>query len=476
MSIFTRLAARYIIPANTAASGLRLVFDIETDGLLNSVTKVHCVVIIDLDTGEIFEYGHDQIDAALAQLARADYLTGHNICNFDLEVLRRLHNWTPAPACVILDTLIAGRLILPNLTDLDDQAGAMGDPKLGSLRGKYSLEAWGARLGIPKTGTDIKDWSAWTPEMQERCVGDVKICKTLWRFLQPDSYSQQAMELEHRVAKICDGIAASGAPFDSAAAELLHQQWTARRDELKVQLAQQFPGTNLNSRPQIGALLEARGWTPEKRTEKTGAPKIDDELLETIPTRYPEFAGLAEYHILKRRLAQLVTGNQAWLKKVADDGRIHGAVIHIGTPHSRAKHLNPNLAQVPSSKKGGAYAAECRALFRHPSWVFVCCDQANLQDRAFAHHLTEFDGGAYAQAFLAGVDQHWQSAIALGLIPAGTERNKESKLHTAIREGAKTFRYGFLFGAGVGRCTEILTETVRTVQQLDPNLHGANRR
>lgn len=94
--------------------------------------------------------------------------------------------------CSIVDTLITGRLILPNVADLDDQAAAMGDPPLGKLRGRYSLEAWGQRLGIPKTGTDITDWSRWTPEMQERCVGDVAICKALWRFLQPDGYSQEA--------------------------------------------------------------------------------------------------------------------------------------------------------------------------------------------------------------------------------------------------------------------------------------------
>jgi hypothetical protein len=91
--------------------------------------------------------------------------------------------------------------------------------------------------------------------------------------------------------------------------------------------------------------------------------------------------------------------------------------VPIGTPHSRAKHLSPNLAQVPNAKKGGTYAAECRDLFRAPmGWVFVTCDQANLQDRAFAHYLSEFDDGAYVHAFLNGIDQHWESAIALGLV------------------------------------------------------------
>jgi DNA polymerase I-like protein with 3'-5' exonuclease and polymerase domains len=469
MSRFAYIAAKFIIPSNIKTNGLRLLFDVEADGLLDTATKLHCIVVANLDRNEVSEYGPEKIDAALEHLGRADYLAGHNIQSYDLLLLEQLRGWRPKPGCTILDTLTAGRLILPHLSDLDDQAAAMGDPPLAKLRGRYSLEAWGVRLGIPKVGVDIEDWSVWTPELQSRCVGDVAICKKLWQFLQPDGYSQQAIELEHRVAPICDRITADGVPFHRVAAERLFEQWESELAGLKAKLQAQFPETNLSSRQQIGALLEARGWIPEKRTEKTRQPVINDEVLETIPALFPEFTGLAEYDLLRRRIAQLATGKQAWLKHIGDDGRIHGGLVSIGTPHSRAKHLAPNLAQVPNAKKGGAYAAECRALFRHPGdWVFVTCDQANLQDRAFAHHLAEFDGGAYAQAFLAGLDQHWQNAIALELVPVGTERNKDSKIHTAIREGAKHFRYGFLFGAGAARCGEILAETVRAVQQIAP--------
>jgi DNA polymerase I-like protein with 3'-5' exonuclease and polymerase domains len=472
MSNFTRLAGRCITAAIVKTGGLRLAFDAEGNGLVDDASAVHCVVVADLDSDQINEYGPAQITAALEHLAHANYLTGHNISGYDLPLLQRLHNWTPSPDCVVMDTLIASRLILPHLGDLDAQAAAMGDPALGKLRGSHSLEAWGARLGIPKIGAEITDWSAWTPAMQGRCAGDVAICKALWRFLQPDGYSQQALELEHRTLPICNRITADGVPFDREAAELLRQKWEARRTELKAQLQQQLPGTNPNSRLQIGRLLEARGWIPERRTEKKGQPVIDDELLESLPSIYPEFAGLAEHDLLRRRLAQLSNGNQAWLKHIADDGRIHGGLVPIGTPHSRAKHLSPNLAQVPNAKKGGAYAAECRDLFRAPmGWAFVTCDQANLQDRAFAHYLSEFDDGAYVHAFLNGIDQHWESGIALGLVPAGTERNKDSKAHTALREGAKRFRYGFLFGAGNKRAGHIIHDTVRAVDQIDAALN-----
>jgi DNA polymerase I-like protein with 3'-5' exonuclease and polymerase domains len=474
--LFVSLAAPFIIPATAKSDGLRLAFDIETDGL-DDATKVHCVVIADLDGDQIDEYGPDQIDAALAHLHRADCLIGHNIAGYDLPLLRRLHSWTPAPKCAVVDTLIAARLILPHLGDIDAEVTARAGASLGKLHGRYSLEAFGIRLGIPKIGTGIEAWSTWTPEIQARCVGDVATTKALWWFLQPDGYSQQALELEHRVAAVCARITADGIPFNRAAAERLRRQWEARRDELETQLRQQFPKTkNFNSRRQIGKLLEARGWVFEKRTKKTGAPKIDDEVLERLPTIFPEFAGLAEYHILSRRLGQLADGPEAWLQNIGDDGRIHGGLIHIGTPHGRAKHLHPNIAQVPNPKRGKPFATECRTLFRADDWVFVTCDQANLQDRAVGHYLQEFDNGAYIKAFVDGVDMHWQSAIALGLIPPGTERDKANAVHIVIREGSKSFRYGFLFGAGAKRAGEIIAEIVRSVARLDPTNELCRRR
>jgi DNA polymerase I-like protein with 3'-5' exonuclease and polymerase domains len=470
-TLFAQLARPFIIPAKASSEGLRLIFDIESDGLLETVTQVHCIVVGELDSDRVYEYGPDRITDALEHLARADTLIGHNIQSYDLPVLRKLYGWSPAPTCRIVDTLIAGRLILPNLTNLDGEVAKRAkDKTFGKIYGKYSLEAWGVRFGVAKIGAEIEDWSKWTPEVQARCVGDGNICKRLWQFLQPDGYPRAALDLEHGVAAICDRITADGAPFDLGAAAQLRKDWEARRAVLETQLREQFPTVkNLNSRIQIAALLKARGWQPEKRTKKTGRPVIDDTLLETLPATYPEFTGLAEHYILGRRLGQLANGEQAWISNVGPDGRIHGGVIHIGTPHSRAAHLHPNLGQVPNPKRGKPFGHECRALFRHPGdWVFVTCDQANLQDRGFAHYLAAHDGGTYARTFADGIDQHWQTAVATGLIPEGMVRDKNSKVHTTIREGSKTFRYAFLFGAGGLRAGQIIAHTIAAVTAVAP--------
>jgi len=211
-SKFTYLAKPFIARSDVKVGAVRCVFDIETDGLLDQVTKIHQIVITDLDSDRVDAYRFDQIDAALEHLARADYIVAHNGCAYDLPVLHRLCGWAPSPGCTIVDTLIASRLILPNMSDLDDKVAAMGGPKLGGgpkgLRGKYKLEAWGARLGIPKIGAEIDVWAEWTPEIEERCIRDVAIIKALYHLLQPDGYSKPAMELEYRAAAICDRITA----------------------------------------------------------------------------------------------------------------------------------------------------------------------------------------------------------------------------------------------------------------------------
>jgi DNA polymerase I-like protein with 3'-5' exonuclease and polymerase domains len=474
MTLFTDLAKPFVVPAPAQKEGPRYLFDTESDGLVGSATKLHCIVIADLDSGERHVFGPQQILEGLEQLGRARYLAGHNILAHDLPLLDRLHGWKPAAGCAVMDTLVASRLVLPHVADLDDQVQAMTGLKLGKERSRHRIEAWGLRLGIPKVGADITDWSAWTQQMQDRCIADVEINVALWRLLQPDGYSRVALELEHQVSRVCDQITADGAPFDLEAAARQDKEWRAQLSELEVQLKQQLPGIKLSSRPQIGKMLEEKGWKPEKRTEKTGRPVIKDELLETIGDTYPELKGLADYYVLKRRLAQLSTAAQAWRKHVGEDGRIHGTILHMGTPHGRAAHSKPNLAAVPNEKKGSPFGRECRELFRPSNgMVVVACDQAGLQDRGYAHYLHPHDGGAYAKEFLAGEDTHWRTAIALELVLPGTARDKGSAIHTAIREGAKRFRYAFLYGAGAEMLGQIIADTMRAVRQIDSNFFPA---
>jgi DNA polymerase I-like protein with 3'-5' exonuclease and polymerase domains len=494
LSIAKRFIADDIITADVNAP--RLAFDTESNGLVATATKLHCLIVADLGTGQIADYGPDRIAEGLEHLSRAAYICGHHILGHELPLLERLYSWRPAPNCTVEDTLVLSRMLLPNIQELDDQATAMGDPPMGRHHGKHSIAAWGLRLGKCKPHEDITDWSKWTPEMQERCVGDVQITTLLWQFLNADAYSREARELEHRIAPLCARIEQDGVPFNVTKAGKLRDEMVARKAALGAQLTRQFgswlapaakpftparddkargyiagaPFTRLqcitfnpSSRRHISKVLHDRGWTPNERTP-SGQPKIDDQAIAGIASILPEFSGLADYLVIERRLGQLADGDQAWLKHVDRGGRIHGAMNPMGTPHSRASHYNPNVAQVP--KPTSPWGKECRELFEAPEgWLIVGADQAGLQARAFAHYLAERDDGAYAKALLKG-DPHWDTVLALGLQPEGTARDKQSDLHTILREvGAKQFYYAFLFGAGPLRIGSIIFDALHAAVQ-----------
>jgi hypothetical protein len=119
-----------------------LVFDLESDNLYDAVTVIHCIVLYDIGRKQTFTYGPDHIADALAHLATADVLIGHNIIFYDIPVLQKLHSFTCKSR--IIDTLICTRLIWPKelLYDLDIEQYSQVSP---NLRGSASLKAWGWR-------------------------------------------------------------------------------------------------------------------------------------------------------------------------------------------------------------------------------------------------------------------------------------------------------------------------------------------
>jgi hypothetical protein len=156
--LFAQLAKPFIMPASAGTGTDGLIVDIEGNGLLGTISQVHCIVIAELASGRIYEHGPGQIAEALEHMAGAATLIGHNIQGFDLPALRKLHGWAPQPGCQTVDTLVAARLILPNLGSLDGEVARRArDPGFGKVHGRYSLEAWGLRLGTAKIGAELVD-------------------------------------------------------------------------------------------------------------------------------------------------------------------------------------------------------------------------------------------------------------------------------------------------------------------------------
>ena len=76
---------------------MTLIFDIETDGLYNDVTCIHCIGIHDLNTEETYVFNdvgtQQPVTKGIQLLEDADIIVGHNIIGYDLPVIRKLYPW-----------------------------------------------------------------------------------------------------------------------------------------------------------------------------------------------------------------------------------------------------------------------------------------------------------------------------------------------------------------------------------------------
>jgi DNA polymerase-1 len=428
-----------------------IILDLETDGLLDTVTKVHCLVYKadDLITVATTE---EQIAKALDVLLTGQVI-GHNVLGFDLEVLRRLYGFE-LPVAQVTDTLLLSRLIHADLRTEDSKVKRL-EPK---FFGSHSLKAWGYRLENNKGtyGATDNAFEKLSQEMIDYCVQDVELTDILWKNLSLRLPSENSIRLEHNIAELCNIQERNGFAFNEEKASELYQKLAHRREELADQLKEVFGSWlineglrrnelyskvkiiefNPNSRQHIGKRLkELRGWKPSEFTP-SGEAKVDETVLKKL--EYPEAKLMSEYLMLNKRIGQLAEGDQAWLKLVKN-GRLHGRVNTMGASTSRCSHSNPNLAQVPNTH--APYGKDCRSLFvANRGQKLLGVDVSGLELRCLSHYLSLYDNGAYGKKLLEE-DIHTVNQEAAGL---------------ETRDQAKTFIYGFLYGAGDQKIGEIV--------------------
>ena len=167
---------------------MTIVFDLETNGLLHDLTRIHCLAIYDSTTDKVETYNDEKnnkysISEGLNKLLVADTIVGHNVINFDCAVLSKLYNYF-TPTARIVDTLLLSRLYHPNIYDIDHKHKWRHMPL--QLYGRHSLESYGYRLGEYKGDFGkTSDWSEWSQEMEDYCAQDVVVTKKLCDHFHP---------------------------------------------------------------------------------------------------------------------------------------------------------------------------------------------------------------------------------------------------------------------------------------------------
>ena len=264
-----------------------LIFDIETDGLLDTVSMIHLICIKDTETGaeetytDATHYDMDvRGDAAgdiiertgtiadgIDRLWAADCLAGANICGYDIPVLERLASFRLPTDTLLFDTVIAGKVIFPDIKGMDFGAVNKGIiPKAfvkSGMVGRHGVKAWAHRVkafsdyGVFRDNPiDIQLKGDFNPKdfgytwenvpflsaMDSYCKDDVRATHSIIQYFQQHKlYRPSAVYRECRAAHIIKTQCMHGVRFDEEAAMKLLSELQERYAELQDQCANAFP-------------------------------------------------------------------------------------------------------------------------------------------------------------------------------------------------------------------------------------------
>ena len=386
---------------------------------------------------------HTGPDSLRSVLNDATQIIGHNLIGFDCRVLDSVWD-VRIPRDSVVDTLYLSRLYNP------------------SQEGGHSLRSWGERLG-GQGKIDFTDYDGGlSQEMIDYCIQDVELTEHvhLWLDLNMhnEGFSQQSIDLEHKVGWICAEQERNGFKLDVPYAQKLSGDLMFEMNSIEAEMQRLFPPiveerwsektgkrlkdkvTEFNpaSRKQIAERLTSVGVKFTKKTEK-GNIIVDEKVLEGI--NRPEAKAIARYMMLQKRVSQI----DSWLKAVKGD-RVHGRVITNGAVTGRMTHQSPNMAQVPAVS--APFGTECRSCWTVDEGnKLVGIDASGLELRMLAHYM---DDEEYTNEILNG-DIHSTNQRSAGL---------------QTRDLAKTFIYAFLYGAGDAKIGSIVGGNSHTGRQL----------
>lgn len=500
-----------------------MIFDIETNGLLDELDRVHTLHTLDETTGERLRFNGGRfadgspaprdgtLDEGFGLLLEQDRLIGHNIIPFDIPAIQKVCPKFIVPKRIQLrDTMVMARLRWPNIREIDAKMMQRGKlpPTFGTegLMGTHKLKAWGIRLGVLKADYD-GEWDHFTQEMEEYAAQDPVTTLALWEKCLEKDVAEECEELEHRVQDIIAMQTRFGFEFDVEAAERLHGILTARKAELLDALREAFPPwvepERYKGEPVVKTAkrrTKVRRWdengdeytvevekgeTYEKLKLVSFNPGSRQQIANRLQTLYgwipveltdsgqpkvdettlasldhiPQAKVLIDYLTVDKRLGQLAEGDKAWLKYVEADGRIHGYVNTLGAITRRMTHSSPNMAQVPSLVNARGEVPYGR------------------ECRAlFKVRTGMMLGGCDAEGLELRMLAHYMAKYDDGAYAETVVNGKKddgTDVHTVnqrlirlnSRNSAKTWIYAYLYGAGLLKLGMVIYEDMTAAQR-----------
>lgn len=459
-----------------------LVWDIEGDGLLDTLENVWMLCATDIGTGTEYVFtDHDRnypdMDYGLELLYNTKNHIGHNLFGYDFQALNKIYGFELADDVKVTDTWILSLLNCYKRTH------------------NHGLKGWGEHLGFPKIEYD--DWTNYNHTMLKYCKQDVRLNIKVYEKLYAEAsaliklnpkYSKRIelemfvarmnMQMQHgwvydrnksdttikdidKKMKVVENaiepklgtkrVWIDKAPktpkytkkglYNAVTARLLTEYLgvTVRPEDALLDNPPIKPGEHFQrykeEKVTMGNmddvktyLIEKEGWKPNEynRTKVDGrwrnsSPKLEGPNLEALGEIGK---GVSEYYMLRHRKSFLEGFN-----KLADkrgDGRINGNMWTIGTPTFRVRH--EGIVNLPANSEDVAYGKEIRETLtvEDDYWV-VGCDSAGNQLRGACHVMGNDE---YTNVVL-NQDMHQYNADMVG----------------CTRKMAKVFIYRILFGS-----------------------------
>ena len=455
-----------------------VIFDIETDGLLDNVSKIHVLSYSTLSMNEpksIFNYDD------MIEFFKQDYtFVGHNIICYDNVVLKRILGESPRK---VIDTLPLSWY-------------------LNFDRPRHGLEGYGDDYGIPKPV--VTDWENLSQEdYAHRCEEDVKINTRLYRelmaklnriygsveasmeFIDYLNFKMDCLREQEEIGIKLD-VASAQKHYDTLLkmqgekvtqlAEVMPdkpifkernkpkimykkdgslsangEKWVSLLSELKmpdtttnVKLIDGYEKANPNSSDQVKDWLYALGWKPatfkfvrDKVTRKERTiPQVrsDGELCPSVLAlvdENPDVGVLDGLTIIQHRLS-IFKGFLANHENGIIRARSAGFTNTL-----RFRHCNP-LVNLPGVDK--PWGKEIRGCLTAPSGYTYCgADMVSLEDTTKRHYMQPYDPDYVAEMQKEGFDPHLDLAKFSGRVT----QDEIDQYNLGQNPGLKTLRKAF---------------------------------
>ena len=484
------------------------VMDIEADGLLEDLTKMHVASIAyhNKDTDKYKIYSTEYLNTALTMIEESNGpVVGHNFYLYDVPALEKLRG-KELPLDNIIDSLFVSWYIEPN-------------------RSRHGLEAHGEDLGVKKV--EIGDWNNLSQEAYKlRCETDVKINTALWHKQLNKLFTLYEGDIEKvkslltflmikaRVYKMqqdnplrldVKGVEESLALLESMEGKILEtlkqvmpkakkkmkrsrpkslykkdgslstagERWQDLIESLGYRLGEEpeqleyyveSGEANPGSVSQIKDWLFSLGWEPgyykesvnvEGEVNKVPQVKKGDNLCESVKLlaeKEPSILVYEDLGVIQHRIGIL----KGFLRDVDENGNITARIAGL-TNTLRIRHKE--LVNLPGVH--AAYGEHIRPKLLPPEGhVIIGADLSSLENTTRNHYVYPLDKDFVEAQNVPMYDPHLDLALKAGM--ATEEQVKSYKLQKAgeiemtpefeelnqLRSRAKTVTYSALYGVG----------------------------